>query len=176
MRKLADALRLKFEAGQSHQQIARALGISKGVVTKYVGLAVAAGLAAIMAMVEAMLERRMLAAPAPATGTPKPTSDAFTRRWAAKASRSCCCGENTTPRSATSTVPPTPSSPGATAIARRIPFLLESEVAHKIAAVALHWWCALSPVKWTPCKSRIHRPSSPQSAGVAPPSNASSWN
>ena len=44
MRKLEDALRLKFEAGQSHQQIARALGISKGLVTKYVGLAVAAGL------------------------------------------------------------------------------------------------------------------------------------
>ena len=41
MRKLKDALRLKFEGGQSHQQIAAALGISKGVVTKYVGLAVA---------------------------------------------------------------------------------------------------------------------------------------
>ncbi|WP_420130730.1 hypothetical protein [Rhodoferax ferrireducens] len=44
MRKLKDALRLKFDSGLSHQQIAGALGISKGVVTKYVGLAVAAGL------------------------------------------------------------------------------------------------------------------------------------
>lgn len=44
MRKLKDALRLKLEAQQSHQQIATALGISKGVVTKYVGLAVAARL------------------------------------------------------------------------------------------------------------------------------------
>ena len=44
MRKLKDALRLKFEGGLSHQQIATALGLSKGVVTKYVGLAVAAGL------------------------------------------------------------------------------------------------------------------------------------
>ena len=44
MRKLKDALRLKFEGGQSHQQIATALEISKGVVIKYVGLAVAAGL------------------------------------------------------------------------------------------------------------------------------------
>ena len=60
MRKLKDALRLKFEGGQSHQQIANALGISKGVVTKYVGLAVAAALdwAAIAAMDEATLERR----------------------------------------------------------------------------------------------------------------------
>ena len=67
MRKLKDALRLKFEAGQSHQQIARALGISKGVVTKYVGLAVAAGLdwQAIAAMDEAALERRLLASPRP---------------------------------------------------------------------------------------------------------------
>lgn len=40
MRKLKDALRLKFEGQQSHQQIATALGISKGVVTKYAGLRV----------------------------------------------------------------------------------------------------------------------------------------
>ena len=67
MRKLKDALRLKFECGQSHQQIAHALGISKGVVTKYVGLAVAAGLdwQAIAAMDVAALERRLLAAPRP---------------------------------------------------------------------------------------------------------------
>ena len=39
MRKLKDALSLKFEGQQSHQQIATALGISKGVVTKYAGLA-----------------------------------------------------------------------------------------------------------------------------------------
>ena len=68
MRKLKDALRLKFEGGQSHQQIAGGLGISKGVVTKYVGLAVAAGLdwPAISALDEAALdeaalERRQLA-------------------------------------------------------------------------------------------------------------------
>ncbi len=63
MRKIKDALRLKFEGGQSHQQIASALGLSKGVVTKYVGLAVAAALdwQAIAAMDEATLERRLLA-------------------------------------------------------------------------------------------------------------------
>jgi DNA-binding transcriptional regulator LsrR (DeoR family) len=44
MRKLKDALRLKLEGGLSHQKIAAALDISKGVVTKYVGLAVCGGL------------------------------------------------------------------------------------------------------------------------------------
>ena len=67
MRKLKDALSLKFEGGQSHQQIAGGLGISKGVVTKYAGLAVAAGLdwPAISAMDEAALERRLLASSRP---------------------------------------------------------------------------------------------------------------
>ncbi len=67
MRKLKDALRLKFDGGLAYQQIADALGISKGVVTKYVGLAVAAGLdwRAIVAMDEAALERRLLASPRP---------------------------------------------------------------------------------------------------------------
>ena len=62
MRKLKDALRLKLEGGQSHQQIADSLAISKGVVTKYVGLALAAGLdwPAVQAMDEAALERRLL--------------------------------------------------------------------------------------------------------------------
>ena len=67
MRKLKDALRLKFEGGQSHQKIAGGLGISKDVVTKYVGLAVVAGLdwVAISAMDEAALERRLLACSRP---------------------------------------------------------------------------------------------------------------
>ena len=36
MRNIKDVLRLKFEAGLSHRQIARALNISLGVVSKYV--------------------------------------------------------------------------------------------------------------------------------------------
>ena len=44
MRKIKDVLRLKLDAKLSHEQIARSLGLSKGVVTKYVGLAAAAGL------------------------------------------------------------------------------------------------------------------------------------
>ena len=39
MRKRKDALRLKLVGQQSYQQKATALGISKGAVTKYVGLA-----------------------------------------------------------------------------------------------------------------------------------------
>lgn len=44
MRKIKDVLRLKLDARLSHERIAAALGISKGVVTKYVGLASVAGL------------------------------------------------------------------------------------------------------------------------------------
>jgi transposase len=61
MRKLKDALRLKLLGQQSHQQIASALGIAKGSVTKYCAVAVTAGLdwPTIEAMSEADLERRM---------------------------------------------------------------------------------------------------------------------
>ena len=44
LRMIKEVLRLKFDAGLSHQQTAQALRISKGVVAKYVGLANAAGL------------------------------------------------------------------------------------------------------------------------------------
>ena len=65
MRKIKDVLRLKLDAKMSHQQIAAALGISRGVVTKYVGLAATAGLdwATVCSVDEAALERRLLVAP-----------------------------------------------------------------------------------------------------------------
>lgn len=44
LRMIKDVVRLKWEAQLSHEQIAAALGVSKGVVTKYLGLAKAAGL------------------------------------------------------------------------------------------------------------------------------------
>lgn len=44
MRKIKDVLRLKLQAGRSHERIATALGISKGVVANYASLAAAAGL------------------------------------------------------------------------------------------------------------------------------------
>ncbi|MBI1397384.1 MAG: IS21 family transposase [Betaproteobacteria bacterium] len=63
LRMIKDVLRLKYEAGLSHQQIARALRISKGVVAKYVAAAEAAGLtdwALLREMGEAVLEGRLL--------------------------------------------------------------------------------------------------------------------
>ena len=65
MRKIKDVLRLKLDAKLSHQQIAAALGISKGVVTKYVGLAAAAGLdwPAIQDVEETALEHQLIVMP-----------------------------------------------------------------------------------------------------------------
>jgi len=61
MRSIRELYRLKFEAGLSHERIARALGISKGVVAKYVRLAEAAelGAAALLALPEEELVRRL---------------------------------------------------------------------------------------------------------------------
>lgn len=70
MRKIKDILRLKLDAKLSHQQIATALGLSKGVVTKYAQLACRAGLedwAAVRNLDEATLERRLIAG----TGNPR---------------------------------------------------------------------------------------------------------
>ena len=65
MRKIKEVLRLKLDARLSHEQIAAALSLSKGVVTKYVGLAAAAGLdwCAVQSLDDATLERRLLASP-----------------------------------------------------------------------------------------------------------------
>jgi transposase len=65
MRKIKDVLRLKLDAKLSHEQIAASLGLSKGVVTKYVGLAAAAGLdwTQVQACDDITLERRLLVSP-----------------------------------------------------------------------------------------------------------------
>lgn len=60
---IKEVLRLKLEAGLSHEQTARALRISKGVVAKYVGLAAAAGLSnweAVRELDERALQARLL--------------------------------------------------------------------------------------------------------------------
>ncbi|MCD6010106.1 IS21-like element helper ATPase IstB [Halomonas sp. IOP_31] len=44
MRTITEVLRLKYNAGLSHEKIARACGLSKGVVSKYVSLAQVAGI------------------------------------------------------------------------------------------------------------------------------------
>jgi len=65
MRQLKDLLRLKLQDHHSHQHIAQALGLSKGVVSKYVQLATAAGLdwSQICDMDEARLQSSLAAAP-----------------------------------------------------------------------------------------------------------------
>ena len=59
LRMIKDIIRLKWEGQLSHEQIAAALAVSKGVVTKYVGLATAAGLN--WETVRAWDERQLLA-------------------------------------------------------------------------------------------------------------------
>ena len=65
MRKIRDVLRLKLEAKLSHQQIAAALDISKGVVTKYVALAKAESLdwAHVQTLDDIALHNRVLGVP-----------------------------------------------------------------------------------------------------------------
>ena len=65
MRQIKDVLRLKLELHHSHQHIATALGISKGVVAKYVKLASTAGLywPQIQAMDETALHSRLMGSP-----------------------------------------------------------------------------------------------------------------
>ena len=65
MQRIKDVLRLKLEHHHSHQHIASSLGISKGVVAKYVKLASAAGLywpqkTALRAIVEEMVAEALL--------------------------------------------------------------------------------------------------------------------
>lgn len=70
MRKIKDVLRLKLDAQLSHERIAASLGISKGVVAKYVSLAAAAGLdwLQVQALDERALQHRLLGAPQRASG------------------------------------------------------------------------------------------------------------
>ena len=70
MSKIIEVLRLKYDARLSHARIARAVGLSKGAVGKYVSLAAAAGVSAWPApdgLDEAALERRLFPA---SQGTP----------------------------------------------------------------------------------------------------------
>ena len=62
MRNIKDVLRLKYVGKLSHERIAMALGVSKGVVTKYAGLANAASLdwAQVEGMDEAQLHNRLI--------------------------------------------------------------------------------------------------------------------
>lgn len=58
MRKIHEVLRLKWQAGLSHAKIARAVGLSKGAVAKYVSLAAAQGIGWPTGLSETELSRR----------------------------------------------------------------------------------------------------------------------
>ena len=70
MKKIRDLIRLKYQGHLSHEQIARALSVSKGVVGKYVSRIVARGLdpAALLALDEEELSRQLMTAPRPSYG------------------------------------------------------------------------------------------------------------
>ncbi|MBG6078296.1 transposase [Polaromonas sp. CG_9.11] len=74
MRKIKDVLRLKLEAHLSHERIAAALNISKGVVAKYVALASAAKLdwSQIQVLDEAALHSRLAGTPQRASAFVRP--------------------------------------------------------------------------------------------------------
>ena len=88
MRKIKDVLRLKFEAGLSHERIAIAVGVSKGAVNKYLKRAAQAG---IVWPLDALLDESALAGcclPRPRHLRPAtrcPTSPTSTRSSRAKA-------------------------------------------------------------------------------------------
>ena len=77
MRKIKEVLRLKFEAGLSHERIAAAVGLSKGAVSNYVQRATQAGLSAPLSadLDDTALEALLFAhAPPRATSYAAPTS------------------------------------------------------------------------------------------------------
>ena len=65
MRKIKEVLRLKHDAGLSHEKIARAVGLSKGAVAKYVSLAAACGIGWPPTCTEVELEAQLYPAAAP---------------------------------------------------------------------------------------------------------------
>ena len=74
MRKIRDVLRLKLEARLSHERCAAALQISKGVVTKYLTLATAAGLdwSQVQLLDDTALHNRLLGTPQRVSGFVQP--------------------------------------------------------------------------------------------------------
>ena len=88
MRKIRDVLRLKLEARLSHERCAAALQISKGVVTKYLTLATAAGLdwSQVQLLDDTALHSRLLGIPPNVSVVScNPTMAVSTRSCAARA-------------------------------------------------------------------------------------------
>jgi transposase len=77
MRKIKECLRMKFSCEISHEKIAKALGLSKGVVSKYVGLAQAAGMNwdTVSALDETELQHLLLPSIKRTRGVARPLPD-----------------------------------------------------------------------------------------------------
>ncbi len=82
MRKIKECLRLKLECDLSHERIALALGLSKGVVSKYVTRAAAAGLdwSSLSTMDESTIAARLCAPPPAARGERAPIDLSWVHR------------------------------------------------------------------------------------------------
>ena len=82
MRKIKECLRLKLDCGLSHERIARALGLSKGVVSKYVARAQVLGLSweTLSALDEAEVAARLCPSAPSQRGTRAPIDLASVHR------------------------------------------------------------------------------------------------
>ena len=110
MRKIRELMRLKYELGRSHREIAASLGVANSTVSDYVRRAVAAGLSWPLpeGLDDAALEAALFPA-LPPSRVPRPEPDwgsTCTGSFSAtRASRCGCCGWSTgqSIRTATST-------------------------------------------------------------------------
>lgn len=77
MRKIKECLRMKWSCGISHEQIAKALGLSKGVISKYAKLAEAAGLdwGRVSSLDETELQHLLIPSTKRTRGTARPLPD-----------------------------------------------------------------------------------------------------
>ena len=118
MSKITEVLRLKYDARLSHAQIARAVGLSKGAVGKYVSLPTAVGVSAWPlpeGLDEAALERRLFpASPGHRVAVRRAGTGSRSIRSSRGRGVSCSgCGPSTSSASALG-LTATPSSPSAT--------------------------------------------------------------
>ena len=98
MRKIRELLRLKYELGRSHREIAASLGIANSTVSDYAGRAAAAGLSWPFAGGAGRRRAGGGAVPGPAAvaGSPARARLGCTGSFSAtRASRCVCCGWST---------------------------------------------------------------------------------
>ena len=107
MRKIRELLRLKYELGRSHREIAGSIGVANSTVSDYVRRATAAGLSWPLpeGLDDAALEAALFPAPPPSrVARPEPDwRDVHRGSSTTRASRCGCCGWSTGRRTRTAT-------------------------------------------------------------------------